>query len=527
VKLRLVLTALIFLLCLPVQASFQTDSLLRSLDAFLSERDHYLQLKVDRIDHLMHNVIEVGYKDDKVALFLLYDRLHDEYKSYKYDSAFKYVNKLNAIVEELDDRNKFLHAKVKMGFTLLSSGLFKESIDTLLTIDPRDYSDQKKQEFYSLLARSYYDLADYDNDAYFARIYRKTGNLYLDSAIVLMKENTPDYWSAVGLRKMKANDYQGSADAFSFLLSNFSISNHQYAIATSSLGYVYILLDRKNEAIDMLIKAAIADIKASTKETVALRNLAVLRAYRYIKIALEDATFYNARHRKIEVGSVLPIIEGERLRIVESQKKKLSTFAIVVSILSVLVLAFSIVIYIQLKNLKGIRRILQTTNHDLQEMNKKLSEANIIKEEYIGYFFSINSDFIGKIENYRKNIQRKLVARQFEDLENVIRSTDLKKERENMYLNFDKIFLKLFPGFIDEFNSFFRDEDQIEIKHGELLNADLRIIALMRLGITDSEKIAKFLGFSVNTVYTYKTKLKHRAINRDTFDEKVMHIKAL
>ena len=534
-RIRLFLSVLIVLFYLPVQASFQTDSLLRSLDAFLSERDHYLQLKEDRIQQLMHNVIEVGYRNDKEALFHLYDQLHDEYKSYKYDSAFKYVNKLNTLVKEMDDRNKYIHAKVKMGFTLLSSGLFKESLDTLLTVDPDDCSDQKKQEFYSLLGRTYHDLADYANDAHFARIYRKTGNLYLDSAMVLMRENTPDYWSAMGLRKMKANDYQGSADAFSFLLSNFSISNHQYAIATSSLGYVYVLLDRKNEAIDMLIKAAIADVKASTKETVALRNLAVLlqekgdidRAYRYIKIALEDATFYNARHRKIEIGSVLPIIEGERLRIVESQKKKLSTFAIIVSILSVLVLVFSIVIYVQLKNLKGIRSILQTTNQDLQEMNKKLSEANIIKEEYIGYFFSINSDFIEKIENYRKNIQRKLMARQFEDLENVIRSTDLKKERENMYLNFDKIFLKLFPGFIEEFNSFFNEEDRIGIKNDELLNADLRIIALMRLGITDSEKIAKFLGFSVNTVYTYKTKLKHKAIDRDNFDEKIMHIKAL
>ncbi|MBN1949968.1 MAG: hypothetical protein JW801_02140, partial [Bacteroidales bacterium] len=145
----------------------------------------------------------------------------------------------------------------------------------------------------------------------------------------------------------------------------------------------------------------------------------------------------------------------------------------------------------------------------------------------IGYFFNINSEFISKIENYRKTIQRKLVARQFEDLENIIKSTDLKKERENMYLNFDQIFLKLFPGFIEEFNSFFPVGDQIVLKNDELLSPDLRIIALMRLGITDSEKIANFLGFSVNTVYTYKTKLKHKAIDKDNFDERIMQIKAL
>lgn len=533
-KYRISTILVIIAFSLSALASYETDSLLRTLDENLLKTDYFIGLKEDRIQHLMNDLIEAGYKQDKESLFILYDQLHNEYKSFKYDSAFKYVNALNTVVGDLNDYDKLAHARIKMGFTLLSSGLFKEALDTLLHIDPARCSDQKKQEFYTNIARTYLDLADYDNDAYFAAIYKKKGNLYLDSAIALIPDNTPDYWSAVGLRKMKSNDYQGAVEAFNFLLSRYSISSHQYAIATSSIGYLYTMLDRKNEAIDMLARAAIADIISSTKETVALRNLAVLlqekgdieRAYRYIKIALEDATYYNARHRKIEVGSVLPIIEGERLKIVENQKKQLSRYALIVSILSVMVLVFAIVIFLQLKNLIGVRKILQETNTNLQQMNKKLSEANMIKEEYIGYFFNINSEFIEKIETYRKNIQRKIMARQFDDLENIIKSTDLKKERESMYQNFDQIFLKLFPGFIEEFNSFFREEDRISLKQDELLPADLRIIALMRLGITDSERIARFLGFSVNTVYTYKTKLKHKAIDRENFDERIMHIKA-
>jgi hypothetical protein len=530
----LILFSLLFLT--PVYSSVETNDLLEKLDSCLENKQSYIKLKQDRINLLIDSVYIAKSRNDFNELFNLYDHLDNEYKSYIYDSAFKYVNDLNLIAPKLGDDNKLIHAKIKMGFTLLSSGLFKESIDTLLSIDLSRCSLHNKEEFYNILSRTYYDLADYDNDNFFAHNYRAKGNLYLDSAISLLPVNSADYWAAVGLRKMKSNDLEGSADAFNFLISKYTISRHQYAIATSSVGYVYTLLDREYEAIDMLTMAAIADITSSTKETVALRNLAVLlmkkgdidRAYRYIKIALEDATFYNARHRKIEVGGVLPIIEGERLRIVESQKKKLGRYSIVVSILSVLVLAFSAIIFIQLKRIIGVRKILQETNSSLQEINHRLMESNIIKEEYIGYFFNINSEFIDKLESYRKTIQRKIATRQIDDLTNIISSADLKKERENLFINFDKIFLKLFPRFIEEFNNFFNEEDRIILKHDELLNSDLRIFALMRLGITDSEKIAKFLDFSVNTIYTYKAKIKNKVIiDRDTFDERIMEIKAL
>lgn len=532
---RLVFIVLCLFCNLIAYSSVETTSLLEKLDEHLAVKDDYIRKKQERIDDLMNRVSTAKSRIDLSELYRLYDLLHDEYKSFTYDSAFAYVNELNQIAPLVNDYDKLVHAKIKMGFTLLSSGLFKESLDTLKSIDISSCSVQTRQEFYSIIARTYYDLADYDNDVYFAGIYRKIGNQYLDSAIAILTEDTPDYWAAMGLRRMKANNLQGSIDAFNFLISKYNISAHLYAIATSSMGYIYTLMDRDNEAIDVLIKAAIADIVSSTRETVALRNLAVLllekgdvdRAYRYIKIALEDATFYNARHRKIEVGAVLPIIEGERLRIVELQKKKLSRYSIVVTILSSLVLLFFMIIFLQLRKLMKIRKILQETNKNLQEMNQKLMESNIIKEEYIGYFFTINSEFIEKLESYRKTILRKIATRQFEDLENIIKSTDLKKEREDLYLNFDKIFMKLFPRFVDEFNTLFNEEDRIQLKHVELLNADLRIFALMRLGITDSEKIAKFLDFSVNTIYTYKTKIKHKTIiDRDTFDERIMKIKA-
>jgi tetratricopeptide (TPR) repeat protein len=335
---------------------------------------------------------------------------------------------------------------------------------------------------------------------------------------------------------MKSGDMEGSADAFNYLLSKYSLSDHEMAIATSSLGYVYSQLGRTNEAIDMLIKAAIADIKSSTKETVALRNLAVHlynkgdvdRAYRYIKIAFDDATFYNARHRKIEIGAVLPIIEGERISTIERQKKQLMQYSVLLTLLSVLIIVFALIIYKQLKELKEVKRKLQETNNDLRLMNESLLETNKIKEKYIGYFFKVNSIYIEKIEEFQKAVHRKIVSRQFDDLDDLIKNSYFKKERENLYINFDKIFLKIFPHFVDEFNALFREEDRIILREDELLNTDLRIFALMRLGISDNEQIAKFLNYSVNTIYTYKTKIKNKSIvPRNEFEDRIMAIKAL
>ncbi len=518
----------------PAWPSSETERLLKELGQCILDKEKYQAQKQGRIQALVEKLPSSG--SDKVVTLGIYEKLFSEYKSYIYDSAFKYVTCINELADESGNRSRISRARIMMGFTLLSSGLFKESLDMLYSIRPDHADTIILGEYYSVIARTYYDLADYDNDDHYAKVYRQTGNLYLDSAIRLLDGQTPEYWSAMGLRKMKSGDLKGSSDAFNYLISRYDLPDHELAIATSSLGYVYSLLGRTNEAIDMLIQAAIADIKSSTKETVALRNLAVHlynkgdigRAYQFIKIAFDDATFYNARHRKIEIGAVLPIIEGERLSASERQKKQLMLYSALITVLSLLLIVFALIIYKQLKELKKVKQKLQEINTDLQKMNDSLEEANKIKEKYIGYFFKVNSIYIEKIEEFQKIVHRKIVSRQFDDLDDLIKNSYFKKERENLYVNFDKIFLKIFPHFVEEFNALFREEDRIVLREDELLNTDLRIFALMRLGISDNEQIAKFLDYSVNTIYTYKTKIKNKTIvPRHEFEERIMSIKAI
>jgi ATP/maltotriose-dependent transcriptional regulator MalT len=278
-----------------------------------------------------------------------------------------------------------------------------------------------------------------------------------------------------------------------------------------------------------LIQAAIADIKSSTKETVALRNLAQLfyekgdisHAAIYIRQALQDASFYNARQRQLEIGAILPIIEGERINMVEKQRDKMTFFFVCISVLVLLLLVALFIIWKSLKRLNLAKQIIQNANG-------KLTEANKIKDEYIGYFFNQNSEFIDKMKALQRWVNQKVVAKQYDDLKYFPQNLDIRKEREALFERFDQIFLKLFPDFVNEFNKLLKPEEQIHLKKDELLNTDLRIYALIRLGINDNEKIAQFLDYSVNTIYAYKTKIKSKACySSEEFKHKVLEIRSI
>jgi hypothetical protein len=188
----------------------------------------------------------------------------------------------------------------------------------------------------------------------------------------------------------------------------------------------------------------------------------------------------------------------------------------------------AIVIFRQVNKLKVAQQIITEANKQLQIVNNKLIEADKIKEEYIGYFFNVNSDFFAKIERFKKSVDQKISDRKFEEIKFLVNNINLKQEKEEILKNFDKVFLKLFPDFVSEFNALFKKEDQIKLKDNELLSTDLRIFALIRMGIHDNEKIARILEYSVNTVYTYKTKIKNKSIvPNEEFEHRIMDIKTM
>jgi Domain of unknown function (DUF6377) len=482
-------------------------------------------------------------KDDLPALFNSYSQLYEAYKVFNYDSAFTYARHLQATALQLGDPSRITYARLKLDFCLLSSGLFKETLDSLSKIHIRDAPDSLQAEYYALLGRYYYDLGDFDNDAYNTPDYIRKGNDFMDSALQLYPPASFERSYFKGLKEIKSGRKDEALTDFRQLLDRPGLSLHELAITTSTLSDIYIKNGQSDTAIALLIRAAIADIQSSTKETAAIFNLAQLlykkgdvrSASTYIEIAIRDAIFYGARQRKVQVSAILPLIEGEKVSRVEEQKGIFVTYSIIATILLLAVIALVIIVLRQVNRLKIAQRIIteahvkeQLINQRLVETNNKLSEANKIKEEYIGYFFNADSESFAKIEKFKKSIEQKIAYRKWEDVITLVNNTNLKKDKEELLQNFDKVFLKLFPDFIQRFNDLFPEEDQIQLKDHEFLNTDLRIFALIRMGIHENEKIARILEYSVNTINTYKTRIKNKSIvPNEEFEHRIMEIRTV
>jgi tetratricopeptide (TPR) repeat protein len=493
----------------------ELEKTLDNKDKYIGQKETSIQKKKDTL-HIFESS-----NDLREQVFECLELVY-EYQSFVYDSAQYYINKAKRVAYQIKDPSLNSRIKIREGFVLLSSGLFKEALDTLNSVNPDFLNDSLKSDFYSTLARAYYDIADYTRDPIFMPEYISRGNTYIDSALHFATPNTNEFWAIKSLQRIKKSDWSGAKYIFEYWLNNYDLPRHHYAIATSSLGYIYQMTGFPNQAIKYFALAAIADVKTATMETVALRNLADLfyakgeekRAYRYIIEALNQADYYNARHRQLEVSQILPIIEGDRMNMIKKQRDRTVIFSCFISLLLI-----SLIIAIRRLNIARLT---------IRKANENLIEANKIKDEYIADFFNQNSTYIEKIEHVQKWFNRMVVTKQFEALRKFPEYINVQNERDLLYERFDRMFLKLFPNFVEEFNKLLMEGEQIQLKDDQLMTMDLRIYALIRLGINDNEKIASFLNYSVNTIYTYKTKIKGKARNSsEEFKQKVMEIKSI
>jgi Domain of unknown function (DUF6377) len=526
------------LLCLSsaaAHAQIRTDSLFREINKAISASAYYDKKKNNQIDSLKLELKQSRNLSTR-ALFTLYQQLYDEYRIYNYDSAFSYAQKMDTAALALNEDSLVIYAKIKMGFVLLSSGLFKETFELLQNLNPSGLSAPVKAEYYTMMARYYYDVADYDNDRNYAPKYNEDGNRYIDSSLAIFQPESFEHIYYSGLKNIRSGNIDYALSFFEKLIVSYPMSPHEEALTTSTISDIYIQKRQNDTAINLLLRAAIADIKSSTKETSAIFNLATLlfkkgdakNASTFIEKAVSDAIFYGARQRKVQLTSILPLIEAEKLNILQNENKRIFTYAIFITLSSLLLITLLIIIFRQIKKLQLAKAAITTAHHQQQLINAKLQEANKIKEEYIGYFFSGNSEFYTRIEKFIQSVEIKIADRKLDDIRFLVNNLNLKKGREEVLHDFDQIFLRLFPNFTAEFNSLINEEGQVKLKEGELLNTDFRIFALIRMGVHDTQKIATILGYSVNTINTYKSKIKNKSIvpNED-FEEMIMQIKSI
>ena len=259
------------------------------------------------------------------------------------------------------------------------------------------------------------------------------------------------------------------------------------------------------------------------------------RAYQYMRFSWNATKFYNARLRSWQSADVLSLIDKTYQAMIEKQNDRLQQNLLLITALLVLLIVALGYIYRQMKKLADARnKQLNGLNEELRQMNSclsstniELSESNQIKEEYIARFIKLCSTYINRLDAYRRMVNKKVSAGQIAELLKITRSQDaLDEELEELYANFDTAFLHLFPNFVGKFNDLLQENEQILPKKGELLNTELRIFALIRLGIEDSSQIAEFLRYSVNTIYNYRAKVRNKARgSREDFDDLVRKIR--
>ncbi len=517
-------------LSLSVSANDSSDSMLTKLDASLRNKHQFEEVKLKQIKQLSKRFLQTKDLEESYQLCV---KLYDAYKLYQYDSAYVYANKSLQLAQKLHNPDNIIGSKCSLTFCLLSAGLYKEAFDEISTADISKVSPQKRCVYFQTLNRLYYDIADFNHAQPYHDHYVKQGNIYTDSVLHYLKPQSSEWLYAVAMRQMKDRHYDDCIFSFKKLLKMPGVDTHVKAIVTSCLGWIAMSQNEKDTGIYYLAQAAIYDNELVTKENTALRMLAnhlykngnITKATTYVRLSLDDANFYNARQRKIEIGSILPIIAQDRYNIVQKQRNTMIVAAVIASLFIIGLLFSVLLIRRQMKKLQAARQTIEERNKSLQSTNKLLQEANKIKNEYIGKSFYMNAEYLEQVEKLYKMVDRKIAARQYEDLRSSLKESTLLSARKNMYTGFDETFLVLFPDFVTKFNSLFNESDRRMPDNAQSLTTEMRIFALIRLGVTDSDKIAKFLNYSVHTINTYKTRVKNKSIvDNDCFEQHIMEI---
>jgi len=539
---------LLFFFCIflsiPLFAGSEMDSLLRVLDRTVDDFQIYSNMKEAKINKLKDLL---KYTTSYSQKYEICGKLYDEYSFYKSDSALVYARKKLLIAEKLNNKRSLTDARLNLASIMGITGMYKEAMDIVNKVDINEAPDLKAYYFH--INRTIYGfMADYASSSQEKRRYDEITAAYRDSLLIV---NAPSSSAHVMVRSDQLIINKKYNEALKLLLNYYpTIKNniHDRAIIAYSIALAYHGKHERDLEKRWLTTSAIYDLQSATKEYISLRLLAytlyedgdVDRAYKYIKRSLDDALFCNARLRTFEISKMLPIIDKAYQQQSDSRQRLMMITIFSISTLSVLLMLAIFFVYRQMKklavariNLSDANKLLNDLNHELSATNIQLNntnetllEANLIKEEYIGRYMDQCSAYIDKLDDYRRLLNKTATAGKIDDLLRVIKSKQfIEDELKEFYDNFDSTFLQLFPTFVDEFKLLLSDYEDVTLKSGQLLNTELRIFALIRLGITDSVKISHFLRYSLSTIYNYRTKLRNKAIcKRGEFEENVMRI---
>lgn len=525
--------------------SSRADSLLLKLDQAIKERPIYMEQKELKLVELKRQLHRQIPDEERFAIL---GTLLDEYRSFNTDSALHMAEEREQIAIRLGNREYIDNARMNKADVLGMTGMYKEVMDLMRNIHIDRLPVDVHPYYYHIYRTVYGLMADYAVTAYEKKLYTELTDKYRDSLLLVNKDNLLIHTLIQSDQYNVRNEYDKAIRLLTDYLALQKDYEHDVAICAYTLSESYRLKGDKEKEKEYLIVSAMADMKTAVREYISLRKLAVLlyqegdieRAYSYIKICMEDAAACNARLRKLEILEIFPIINDAYQQKTEKQQEQMKWALVSISLLSLFLLLAIFYVYKQMKKVAAARREvidankrlkelndeLHLSNAQLKEANHSIAENSYLKEEYIGRYMDQCSVYLEKMDNYRRSLGKIAATGNVEELyKNIKSSKFIEGELKEFYTNFDNTFLQLFPTFVEDFNALLADDEQISLKAGERMNTELRIFALIRLGITDSVKIAQFLRYSVTTIYNYRTKVRNKAAgDRDLLEQEVMTI---
>ena len=534
----------------------EIPQLLATLDSILVQTGELASQKELKIAQLKKKLSNAANLEEE---FWINKMLYDESFVFNAESAMKYVDRNIQIATELKKKDWQDEWLINRSFMFAATGLLKEAGEVLEKVDSTSLSDGLKLSYYYQRSYLYSHLGQYMGDQ--KQVNNKYYNEFENAnkhMLALVRPKDPLYWWCVA----SCNELSPEDSLFS-ALENVVLSSHHNtrldAMNAYGLSNMYKRLGDKEKTMIYLIYSAMADLRVCNRDIASLQELSSLlydagdidRAYAYMNYCLKAALLYPNRVRIINISTESDKIYANYQQRDIRWRNSLQNYLYVVTFFSIILVLALIGLYRQTKKLRKSRTELDSANHSLnqhvvelsqmhkqlalanQELqnlnellrsaNQKLQESNDVKEEYIGYVFSICSNYISKLDEYRKNINRKLKTGQFEEARQLTDNSSLtQNELKDFYANFDAIFLRVYPDFVADLNSLLRPEEQILLKDASELNTEVRIYALVRLGINDSVKIADFLHCSPQTVYNHRLRMRNKAIiPKDKFAEAV------
>lgn len=548
-KKNCLLCFLLFFSCHSALAGESLDSLLNVLDKTIKEADTYVQIKENKLHELKKEARKTP--PFSVERYNLNNDIYLEYKAYSSDSALHYLNENMLLARQLNDKERELKIQLELSYLLSSIGMYMEAADILNSIDRQTLPSSLLGHYYTCYEHVYFEAgAAQPRYKMFASRYVKLSHAYRDSMQITLDPSSATYLWLRETQLREAGKYDEALEFSDRRLAESSFGTPQYALVAYQRFRLFESMGKKDEHLYYLVLSAISDVRSAIKEQSSLMVLAqelnskgdLKRAYDYINFSWEISQFYKTRLRSWMNITPLSMINGNYQDIIKQQNRELLIYITCVALLALLLVIALIYIYRQMKALsiakKGLQEVnerLFSLNEELEEVNRhlrstnlELSESNLIKEAYIARFFKLCSVYVDRLQAYRKLVNKKLQRGQVAEL---LKMTHLSNdivtvEVQELYANFDSAFLHLFPNFVESLNALLLPDEQIVLKPDELLNTELRIFALIRLGIKDSSQIAELLHYSVNTIYNYRSRVKTKArVSRDDFEDLVAKIR--